>query len=796
MTRAALLQPSFTAGELSPRLAGRVDLAQYKSGLAVCENMIVLPHGAVTRRPGTRFVALAKDQTAPARLVPFVHSVDQSYVLEIAAGAVRFLSDGVDGPGALRVPALPAGVAAGPLTGWTDASDAGATAVAGAAPSSLDLTAGATARARARRLITGLSGPDRALRVEVAGGPVSIRVGTAAGGAELVAERALDTGWHSVAFAVAAGGSDVWLEIAVPEAGGARHVGSIALLSDVDLELPLPYGSAAARELDHAQSGDVLILTHADHAPRRLARYGHLSWSSTALAVSDGPFTTENLDPANQLYVWNLTGDDVQLTSSKDVFAAADVGRQVRLKQGARWGWARIVTYVGPREVRIAIPAPLHTYGGTAAWRLGAWGGSRGWPRCVAFHQQRLFFAATRAQPQTVWASKAGEYDVFSPTVAIDGASGDHETTDECGLSYTLAADQVNGILWLAPLRDLMIGTAGGEFRLAAGEDRGLTPLNALVRAETVHGSAAPRPVRCGSAVLFVQRAGRKLRELGFDAAADGFRAPDATLLAEHVGAGGIVDLAWQQEPDGLMWACTGAGGLIAMTYDRSQQIVAWHRHPTDGAVESLACVPGARELGADRLWLIVNRPVGATAHRFIEVMERCDIDAPMTALRVDCGLSRHGAPVTTVSGLDHLAGRVVTGVADGVPVPPRAVSGGGAVTLDAPAVDVSLGLPFVSAIETLRPEAGAEDGTAQGKAKRAHKALLRLRASAGGHAGVPGGPLDPLVYRAATPWSGDLAIDLPAGLGHDGRVRIEQRQPLPFTLLALSTRLVVHDGG
>ena len=48
---------SFTAGELSPRLDGRIDLEKYFSGTKKLENMVIHPHGGASRRPGTKFIS-------------------------------------------------------------------------------------------------------------------------------------------------------------------------------------------------------------------------------------------------------------------------------------------------------------------------------------------------------------------------------------------------------------------------------------------------------------------------------------------------------------------------------------------------------------------------------------------------------------------------------------------------------------------------------------------------------------------------------------------------------------------
>lgn len=88
------LARSFSSGELTPELFGRIDLSKLQSGLALCRNFIVLPHGPAANRPGTEFVREVKDSTKKTRLIPFTYSVTQTMAIEVGAGYFRFHSQG------------------------------------------------------------------------------------------------------------------------------------------------------------------------------------------------------------------------------------------------------------------------------------------------------------------------------------------------------------------------------------------------------------------------------------------------------------------------------------------------------------------------------------------------------------------------------------------------------------------------------------------------------------------------------------------------------------------------------
>ena len=92
-----LVQPSFSAGEFSPKLAGRVDLQRYAIALKTCRNFVVIPEGGVQNRAGTQFLALTGDglpDERPVRLIGFRFSVDQAYVLELGERYMRFFANG------------------------------------------------------------------------------------------------------------------------------------------------------------------------------------------------------------------------------------------------------------------------------------------------------------------------------------------------------------------------------------------------------------------------------------------------------------------------------------------------------------------------------------------------------------------------------------------------------------------------------------------------------------------------------------------------------------------------------
>jgi len=436
----------------------------------------------------------------------------------------------------------------------------------------------------------------------------------------------------------------------------------------------------------------------------------------------------------------------------------------------------------------------------THRWSRGAWSGRNGYPRTVTFFEDRLWWAGTEAHPQTLWASKTSEYQ-------------NHQIMDldESALIFTLNTDQVNVIEWLNAGSSLVVGTAGGEFIVsAASETEALVPGNVRVVRHTTYGSREKvPPVRIDQSLMFAQRAGRKLRELIFDDSVNSYVAHDMTVLSDHIALGSIKRLAFQQEPNRFLWALMENGELACFTYERIQQVTAWHRHViggTDAKVESIATIP--HPLGnQDQLWLVVSRTINGATKQYVEYLDPDWLrsNALSDAFFVDGGLSYSGASFTSLAGLEHLEGETVTILADGATHPDKVVTGG-VVTLDRSATSISLGLGYESTVQTMRVEAGAADGTAQGKTKRITNIVLRLDQTGSGLLYGPtdvDADMDELHLREA----GDLmdtgvplldgdteVLPWPEGYEQPGRITLKHRLPLPCTITAIMPQLLTQD--
>ena len=562
----------------------------------------------------------------------------------------------------------------------------------------------------------------------------------------------------------------------------------------VPYEIATPYQEEDLFDVQFAQSADVLYLAHSGYQPRKLSRTGHTAWSLDTITMEFGPFQDANTDEDNRMYIGGATeGNTYALQFDKDTLTSDMVGEFIRYDEEVvatdEQGYVQIVTVTGPKTGTALVVSELKSSGWNDDWAFGAWSTRLGWPSCVTFYEQRLAWANSPEFPQTVW---------LSESLIYEGHQGGSDDTDAC--IYTIASDQVNAIRWMISEKVLVMGTSGGGWTLSSGStNEPLTPSNVIVDNESTFGSATVAPMRIGSFTYYVQRNSRTVREFSYSFDIDAYKALDMTVLAEHVTEGGVVDMAYQQSPNNTIWAVTGDGILAAMTREADHQVIAWHRHVTDGLFESVATIPRDEE---DQVWVVVNRTIGTDTKRFVEYFKEFNMpDDQEDCFYVDSGLSYDGIPVTALAGMSHLAGETVSILADGSPRPDQVVATDGTITLETEASVVHIGLPFTTKVETLNLEAGAARGTAQGKIKRAHEAVCRLYRTLGCQFGVTGN-LETVLFRKSSDamdepvplYTGDKRITFPAGYDRDLKILFQQSQPLPMNILAVMPRVVVFE--
>ena len=735
-------------------MQGRTDFQKYFNAATRIENFVVLPHGPVTRRPGTYFAAEVKTSTQKTRLIPFTFSTEQAYILEFGNGYIRFYKD-----------------------------------------------------------------------------------------------------------------------------DGQIQSGSSAY------EISSPYLEAQLFDIKFAQSADVMYLVHPSHPVKKLSRTGHTSWTLNTVSFSGSP------SPGIS--------------------------------------------------------------------------GSNNRPSTVTFFEQRLVFAGTNNNPQTIWFSKAGDYENFTTG-----------TNDDDAMIYTIASNQVNAIQAMKATRTLIVMTTGGEYAVSAGSGIAITPTNISIVKQSNYGSSGVDALSIGNATIFLQRAKRKIRELAYNFDSDGYVAPDLTILADHISETGIIQMDYQQEPYSVVWGVRNDGVLVGLTYNRLENVVAWHRHILGGKsdtgktikqqkitftsnstnvnttnntitlsshglstgdqvyyyaasnkigglsnskvyyvisvdantiklansssgasagteisltsapgsdttqfiyqgvninnnfifsvahgfktgdhifyknsgtaitglaentkyyiskiddnqfqlfkdeglntvinlssahsseqidkilthakVESVAVIDG--DTDEDQVWVIVERYINGAKKRYVEYFTPFEFNKDLTKFHfMDSGLTYSGGETGTLTGLNHLEGETVSIIGEGS-VQTSKVVNGGSITIDVATEEANVGLLYSSDLQTMRLDEGYTE-TTQTKTKRVYDLSVRFLDTIGASIGPSSDNLTSLDFRDSSAsmdlpvplFTGDKQIEFDVGHGTEGLIYIKQPQALPMTILGIYPRL------
>lgn len=505
-------QNTFSGGEVSEDVYGRVDLAKYYTGLKTVKNMILHPQGGLSNAPGTMFVGDAVTDVSVIRLVQFVFSTDQSLVMVFSDRLIQFVFDG----------------------GFV-----------------ID--------------------PQTSQRYEVV----------------------------------------------------------------------TPYLETELWDLSFNQSGDVVIITNniLEIPPQILSRFGNVDWT-----IADINFIPE-LDPPTGLsltvdsggtgkeWSYKVTAVSPDADESRGSTAATVDGPLdstpdklvsvtwnavpgaeryfVYKKSGGSFGYVgQSATtsfdddFIAPSQAKTPPdrqdPFEFEENGQTVNY----------YPAISYFYQQRLGFSNTLNRPQDIWFSKSSNYynfDTSSPLVATDS------------INLTIATNRIDEILHVVSLGDIVILTAGSEWRLDVTGGISPTSLPSAIPQSYIGSSKTP-PLIIGNSIINVQRNERTIREMTYSFENSGYNSSPLNLLAPHLFENDEVrEMAFAQEPYSIIWVVMKSGRLLGFTYMKEQDVWGWHQHETDGYYESVCALPGT---GNTDIYFVVKRFVDGRSVKYIERLQ------------------------------------------------------------------------------------------------------------------------------------------------------------------------------
>tara|TARA_A100001388_G_scaffold47408_1_gene31311 strand:- start:6010 stop:8475 length:2466 start_codon:yes stop_codon:yes gene_type:complete len=500
--------------------------------------------------------------------------------------------------------------------------------------------------------------------------------------------------------------------------------------------------------------------------------------------------------------------------------------------------------------------------------------GTGNYPGAVSYFEQRRVFAGTNNGPQDIWMTKSGTESNMSFGLPIQ---------DDDRIEFRVAAREANTIRHIVPLTQLLLLTGSAEWRITSINSDAITPSSISVKPQSYIGANNSQPVIVNNSLVYAAARGGHVRELGYNWQANGFITGDLSLRAPHLFDNlTTIDMALSKAPIPIVWMTSSNGKLLGLTYVPEQQLGAWHQHDTDGLFESVACVSegnddvtycviqrtingvskryiermGTRLFKTQRDNFFVdcgatydgtntdtNKTVtvsGGTTYKKGESITittnynlfnappsvddkddaivlvdgstfyRCTIlsttsqTVATAKLDKDLPVSLRNTAITTfevarnkITGLNFLEGKKINILADGAVHPQKTVASG-SITLDRAASVVHLGLPYESDLQTL-PLALQIEAFGQGRVKNLNHVWLRVLESSGIFAGPSADKLIEAKQRTTEPYgtppnlkTEDIKIMVTPTWQDNGQLFVRQTDPLPLTIVGVTCEVAV----
>jgi hypothetical protein len=438
------------------------------------------------------------------------------------------------------------------------------------------------------------------------------------------------------------------------------------------VEIVTPYLEADLPKLSKTpQSADILYLFHPSYHPKKLIRHSHVDWELTDLAA----IGTEGVAKVGA----------VGVAKSITFITRANPAVVTCREHGFHDGESVYINHVlGMLQVNgniYTVSQPTtHTFklldtdssgfdtfyvdssgekNGTAVKVVDLFNATGDYPSCGTFFEQRLCVGGFNNDPNKFKLSMSGEYEKFISDPTLDDGS----------IEFTLASSKVDRIRWMIGQQQLILGTAGGIWRVGASSTaEAFTQSNLDVKKLTSLGVLDVEPEMAISSVMWLTRMATTLRQLSYSIDSDQWIAPNMMRIAQHIALGvdrshsGIASMAFQCEPIPILWCVRADGQLLGMTYESQEQVYAWFRIVTDGEFESVSVISNDNQ--EDEVWVIVKRTINGSTKRYIEYLMPYEWFSDIhDFFYLHSGLTWDGGASIPVTGINQAAPPVVTAV-------------------------------------------------------------------------------------------------------------------------------------
>jgi len=591
-----VMQHSFSAGELAPSLLSRTDLQKYRSGAATMRNFFVDYRSGASTRPGFEFIGYTADQSGnKVRLIPYQLSAEATFVIEFGWGYCRFITNG----------------------GYVLDNAFSVVAVTNTSPVQITAT-GHNYSVGQTIFVTGTGVPQ------------------------------LDGRYLNISNVV---GDVLTLSdpTGIPVSGSGWPAPTATGTSQRVYTIGSPYTAADLPLLKFFQLGNVMTICHPAHPQTTLTATAYNNWAFATLTFGTSigtpvPYTLGATAGGTSHFAYVVTAidKDNQESLPSAVFYLDNVVNISATAGSLYIIWYPVTgavsynvykaeaSFAGPIPVGAAFgyvgsvdaPGQMFTdsniqpdFSQTPPKVFNPFAGTN-YPGCGCYFQQRAYYAGSYSFPTTFWASQPGVYTNFNSSDPI---------IDSDSIQGTLVSLQINAIKNMLPMPGgLILLTTAGAWQLSSGSGgmattAAVTPTNATATPQAYQGGANDMPpIVINYDILYVQSKGSIVRDLTFNIYANIYTGADISIMSNHFFFDHtLTEWGWAEEHYKVVWCVRDDGILLALTYLKEQDMVAWSRHDTLGLFKSVCAV---RESDHDAVYVVVQRQIGG---RNVQMVER-----------------------------------------------------------------------------------------------------------------------------------------------------------------------------
>jgi len=723
-----LTQTNFSSGELDPKMAMRHDVGAFANGAKALRNVRLLNQGGVTRRPGTEYMATL---TADSRLIPFEFSADERYIFAFSNARLDIYN--LSGTLLQSLTSAP----------WTSAILREMT-YAQAADVMILCHQSMRTQVIRRTGSTTFTRSNFEFQQSVNGNKV------------YQPYYKFDADTVTLSCSATTGSATITASSSIFVAG---HVGARFRWFDTEIEITaVSSGTSATGTIKGTLEGVYMI------DPFR-TKEGTLRIEVTHTSHGIATGETITISGAN-----NIGGIGNNNINGSRVITVIDDNRYYFTAGGTTVATAS-TDGGGPNVTFTGANIP------TRNWTEQTFSTVNGWPGAVTFHEGRLWFAGSAAQPDGVWGSKIFEFFNFDVGEGLDNES----------IQITIGSDDISSIRHMVSNRHLQIFTATAEFFIPKQNQTATTPNNCIVLRQTPYGASTLTPMPFDGATVFLQATKKAVREFLYTDVEQAYNAPSLSILADHLLQDPIdmtVAYGTSKAGEQYMYLVNADGSLPVFHSARSEKLAGWALWTT-GTSGVSGAFKSVMTLG-ERVYLAVQRGAAFYLERFAQ----SDLDNTLDSAQT----LTSGSATTTWTLNARFANQTVSVISGNYYLGDYTANASGVIEINAPVTTITVGFNYPVTVETLPVHIQLQDGAYTGRPKRIARVILGLDSTLAVSVQNNRFILRQVRDDFDTPpdrFTGKTDFYL-LGYQRDATVTVTQTEPLPLRLLGMAMEVSV----